>query len=120
MAEHNDIGKIGEGLARDYLKKNGYQILEVNWQFRKDEIDIIAENEEYIVIAEVKTRTTNYWGEPEVFVNKQKQRLMVRAANAYLEQSDSDKEVRFDIIAVLLARAGINSTILTTLFHPLI
>lgn len=120
MAEHNDIGELGEGLARDYLKKKGYQILETNWQYRKDEIDIIAEDDEFLVIVEVKTRTTNYWGEPEVFVNRQKQRFMVRAANAYIEQTDNDKEVRFDIIAVLISRGKHKIHHIDDAFYPLL
>lgn len=120
MADHIDTGKIGEALAREYLKKHGYQILETNWRWKRDEIDIIAENDDYVIIVEVKTRTTNYWGEPEVFVTKQKQKFMVRAADAYIEQTDSDKEVRFDIIAVLMAQGKHKIHHIDDAFYPLL
>ena len=120
MAQHNDIGEIGEGLARDYLKNKGYQIREMNWQISKNEIDIIAEDNEYLVFVEVKTRSTNYWGEPELFVNRQKQRFMVKAANAYVQKTDSDKEVRFDIVAVLLSGGKHKIHHIEDAFYPLL
>ncbi|MFY7938847.1 MAG: YraN family protein, partial [Flavobacterium sp.] len=43
MAEHNDLGKLGEELAVDFLEKNSYEILETNWTFQKAEVDIIAQ-----------------------------------------------------------------------------
>lgn len=120
MAEHLDLGQKGELLARDYLKKKGYQILKTNWQFGKDEIDIIAEDENYIIIVEVKTRSTSYFGEPEVFVNKQKQRFLIRAANAYIEKFDTDKEVRFDVIAVTVSRENNRIDHIDDAFYPLV
>ncbi|MCF8309595.1 MAG: YraN family protein [Bacteroidales bacterium] len=120
MAEHLDLGQKGELLARDYLKNKGYQILKTNWRFGKDEIDIIAEDENYIVIVEVKTRSTSYFGEPQVFVNKQKQRFLIRAANAFIERSDSDKEVRFDIIAVTVSREKNRIDHIDDAFYPLV
>lgn len=103
MAEHNDTGAAGEEMAADYLSKNGYSILDRNWRFGKEEIDIIAQKDDVLVIAEVKTRSSNFFGEPEEFVTRQKQRLLIKAANAYVERKNLDVEVRFDILSVILS-----------------
>ena len=56
MAEHNDLGRLGEQLAHDFLIAKGYQILEQNWSCGHKEIDIIAMDGKELVIVEVKTR----------------------------------------------------------------
>jgi putative endonuclease len=100
MAEHNDLGKLGEELAVDFLQKNGYSILETNWTFQKAEIDIIAQKENTLAIVEVKTRSSLEFGLPQDFVKPKKIQLLVKAVNEYLISNDLDLEVRFDIISV--------------------
>lgn len=102
MAEHNLTGQKGEFLAAAYLEENGYTILETNWRFKNLEADIIAKKAETLVIAEVKTRKSNYFGEPESFVNKQKQRNLIKTAHEYVERNKLELEVRFDIVSVVL------------------
>lgn len=102
MAEHNITGQKGEQMAAEFLEKQGYKILETNWRFLNLEADIIAEKSKTLVIAEVKTRKSNYFGEPESFVTKQKQKNLIKIANAYIERKQLDLEVRFDIISVVL------------------
>tara|TARA_R100000306_G_scaffold1735_2_gene4723 strand:- start:23186 stop:23548 length:363 start_codon:yes stop_codon:yes gene_type:complete len=102
MAHHNELGKIGEQLAAEYLLKNGYKILERNFFYDKAEIDIIAQKEENTIqIIEVKTRNSSFFGDPQSFVTKGKIKLLVKAANEYMIGNNLDKEVQFDIIAVL-------------------
>ena len=101
MADHNDLGNLGEHLALEYLVAKGYKILDTNWQFQHKEIDIIAKKPPFIVFVEVKTRRTNYFGEPYTFVNVAKQRHLVKAANEYVSRFDIDDEARFDIVSVL-------------------
>ncbi|MFT5437293.1 MAG: putative endonuclease [Ulvibacter sp.] len=101
MAYHNDLGKLGEQLAVDYLSRNGFIILERNFIYNKAEVDIIAKKEEKIIIVEVKTRNSAFFGDPQDFVTKTKIKLMVKAANEYVTTNEIDLEVRFDIIAVL-------------------
>ena len=101
MAYHNDFGKLGEDLAVAFLIRKGYQILERNFIFDKAEIDIIAETHDQIIIAEVKTRNSDYFGDPQDFVSKNKIKLLVKAANEYIINQDIDKEIRFDIISVI-------------------
>lgn len=101
MAYHNELGKIGEQLAADYLHRQGYSILERNFIYDKAEIDIIAKKGEQIIIVEVKTRNSDFFGDPQDFVTKGKIKLLVKAANEYIVSNKLDLEVRFDVIAVL-------------------
>lgn len=101
MADHNDLGKRGEEAAVRYLRQKGYEILESNWIYAKYEIDIIAKNDEYIVFAEVKTRTSSIWGHPEEAVSKAKIKRIVEAADFYLNEYDIDLPARFDVLSVV-------------------
>ena len=98
---HNELGIWGEQYAADYLLRNGYEILERNWFFNKAEIDIIARHGEQLVIVEVKTRNSDFFGDPQEFVKPSKIKLLVKAANEYIISNDLDIETRFDVIAVL-------------------
>ncbi len=100
MAEHNDLGKLGEELAAEYLQKNGYVILETNWVFQKAEIDILAQKGNILAVVEVKTRSSIDFGLPQDFVKPKKIQLLVKAINGYVTENDLDLDVRFDIIAI--------------------
>ncbi len=101
MATHNDLGRQGESLAKTLLVNTGYEILDENWTHGKAEIDLIAYKDRVIIFAEVKTRTGNFFGEPEDFVDNRKQKLLAEAADEYIYLMDHQGEVRFDIISVL-------------------
>lgn len=100
MAKHYELGKEGEELAVNHLLEKGYEILEQNWRYLKAEIDIIAQTGTTLAVVEVKTRSTNEFGNPQDFVNPKKIKLLVSATNEYVTQRDLDVEVRFDIIAI--------------------
>lgn len=104
MAEHNELGKIGEDLAVEYLQQNGYKILDRNWTFQKAEIDIIAQKESDLAIVEVKTRSSLDFGLPQDFVKPKKIQLLIKAVNAYINDREKDfcddLNIRFDIIAI--------------------
>lgn len=100
MAQHNELGKLGEAMAVAHLKKNGYQILETNWTFAKAEIDIIAKKAEVLAIVEVKTRSDIAFGLPQDFVSPKKIQLLTKAVHQYVISNDLDVEVRFDIISI--------------------
>lgn len=100
MAEHNELGKIGEELAVDFLIEKGYEIVETNWTFQKAEVDIIAKKENVLAVVEVKTRSSVVFGSPQDFVKPKKIKLLVKAINEYVIANDLDMEVRFDIIAI--------------------
>lgn len=101
-AQHNQLGKKGERIARKMLEEKGYQILETNWRNEKDEIDIIAMDGDELVIVEVKTRSSDYFGMPEDAVGYQKEAFLVRATEAYLEENELDCDSRFDIVSIIL------------------
>ena len=100
MARHNELGKLGEKIASEYLLTKGYLIREQNWRCGKVEIDIVAEVNCRLVIVEVKTRTDDFV-DPLDAVDAKKQHNLVRAANAYLNYTDLDMDVQFDIITII-------------------
>ncbi|MGL5112595.1 MAG: YraN family protein [Flavobacterium sp.] len=100
MAAHNELGKLGEGFAVEYLQKEGYTILATNWIFQKAEIDILAQKEGILAVVEVKTRSSIAFGLPQDFVKPKKIQLLVKAVDAYISLNEIDVEVRFDIIAI--------------------
>ncbi len=118
MAEHNDTGTKGEELAAVFLKNKGYSILETNWRFKNLEADIIAADNKTLVIAEVKTRKSNYFGEPETFVNKQKQKNLIKTAQEYIQRNQLDLEVRFDIISIILGENNTKINHIEDAFYP--
>jgi putative endonuclease len=120
MAEHNETGNIGEDLAEKHLRSLGYEILERNWHFGKNEIDIIAKDGNTIVIVEVKTRKSSYFGEPEVFVTRSKQRSLIIAANGYMLKKNIDLEARFDIISVTYSGNSYNIKQIKDAFYPIV
>lgn len=101
MADHNDLGILGETIARKYLLNKGYRIVDANWRFGKDEIDIIAIDKNQLVIVEVKTRSNRELGEPEDAVTKKKQKFLVRAADVYITNNNIEMECRFDIVSII-------------------
>ena len=100
MATHNDLGKLGEKMAVDFLIKKGHVILETNWVFDKAEVDIIAQKGTVLVVVEVKTRSSSTFGLPQEFVKPKKIQLLVKAINEYVNRNDLDVDVRFDIMAI--------------------
>lgn len=107
MAEHNDLGNLAEELATSFLIRKGYKILENNFRHHKGEIDIIAEFQNQIIIAEVKARSSNIFMEPQEAVTKKKIKSLVAVANFFMKFRNLDQEVRFDIIAVQPDQSGI-------------
>ncbi len=101
MAQHNELGKIGEKLAADYLQSKGYEIIIRNYVFQKAEIDIIAKHNNMMICVEVKTRNSDFFGDPQEFVTKGKIKNLVKAMDAFIIENDIQLETRFDIIAVL-------------------
>lgn len=106
MARHNIFGKNGERLAKEYLEKSGYEILDENWTFGKAEVDLIVYKERQIIFVEVKTRSGNAFGEPEDFVDPAKQLLLENAANEYIYLMGHKGEIRFDIVSILFDKHG--------------
>ncbi|MFR9165382.1 MAG: YraN family protein [Dysgonomonas sp.] len=101
MAEHNDLGRVGEDLAAKFLIDEGYILVSRNWRCGRIEIDLIVKSSDYIVFVEVKTRTSDHWGQPEDAVDERRIRNMTEAADYYVQENDIDLPVRFDVISIL-------------------
>ena len=112
---HNiKLGQLGEKIAADYLQKNGYRIVSKNLHVSRNEIDIIAEDSNFLVFVEVKTRSVAYqessaYGSPGRAVNYKKRSNTVQAAKAYLMSNYTDKQPRIDVIEVYMKERGDNS-----------
>ncbi|MBI3518588.1 MAG: YraN family protein [Bacteroidetes bacterium] len=101
MPNNTEKGTRGEEIAVAYLLKHGYQIIEKNWRHSHLEIDIIASINDTLVIVEVKLRTNDFFGNPEEFVTKNKQKKVIKAADVYIKENNINWETRFDIIAII-------------------
>lgn len=98
-----DIGKRGEDIAADYLKRNDFTIILRNYRKNCGELDIIAENDGDLVFIEVKTRTTETHGSAEEAVTPAKQRQIVKLATIYMsEKGLFDQNIRFDVVCIIL------------------
>jgi putative endonuclease len=95
------LGQEGERLAANYLVKEGYSIIERNYRYHRNEIDIIARHGRTLCFVEVKTRLSSAKGHPAEAVTLQKQHEIIKAARAYLAFcADGEFDCRFDVIAV--------------------
>lgn len=98
-----DVGKQGEALAENYLKKKGYTILEKNFRYRKGEIDLITEHKGSCIFVEVKTRKNSKYGLPREAVNYHKQKQIYQTAKVFLRNKNLFYTyIQFDVIEVYL------------------
>lgn len=103
MAKHNDLGKWGEDIAADYLQRKGYVILERDWKSGHRDLDIIAMDGDTVVFVEVKTRSNRLFTDPVDAVGYQKIRHLQQAANHYVKYRHIDRDIRFDIICIVVS-----------------
>lgn len=97
------VGKKGEELAKMYIQKQGYKIIECNRRFsRLCEIDIIALDKNTLVFIEVKTRTTNVCGMPFEAITKSKYNHIKKGLFLYMQEHPEYKKFRIDAMSVLL------------------
>lgn len=106
--KRKSLGKLGESLAREHLKKSGCKILEQNYQVRIGEIDLIVEDSGMLVFVEVKTRSDSTHGSPFDAVTPAKQKQLSKVALFYLGRHDMhDRPARFDVVSVQI-RTGVS------------
>jgi len=94
-------GSDGENLAAEYLTGKGYEVLERNYRVGRAEIDLIVRKGNWLIFVEVKTRSGSAFGFPEEFVDREKERNVLFAAEWYIERVNWQGNVRYDIVAVL-------------------
>ena len=105
--KRRDTGRLGEELARDFLKKRGFRILESNYRCPEGEIDIVAHHKNCLVFVEVRTKTSQEFGSPEESVTQAKKKRMVATAQHYWQTHDRQLPLwRIDFVAVELDKKG--------------
>ena len=96
------VGKNGEEIARTYLEKKGFKILETNKRFsRYSEIDIIALDKSTLVFVEVKTRKTDVCGHPLEAITKTKYQHIKQGLYMYIKDNPQYKKYRIDAVSIL-------------------
>lgn len=97
-----ELGQQYEEKACEYMQKQGFRVLERNFQCRQGEIDIIGEQDGYLVFAEVKYRMTQIAGMAEEAVTYAKQKRICRTADyyRYMHKIGDDRPIRYDVIAI--------------------
>ena len=98
--QRRKAGNIGEDAVCGFLARHGYEIIKRNFTVRGGEIDIIAEKADTIAFVEVKTRTIGSMTSAEEAVDLRKQRLIIRTAQAYLQNAAQPLQCRFDVAVV--------------------
>lgn len=98
--QRRKAGNIGEDAVCGFLVRHGYEIIKRNFTVRGGEIDIIAEKADTIAFVEVKTRTVGSMTSAEEAVDLRKQRLIIRTAQAYLQNAAQPLQCRFDVAVV--------------------
>ncbi len=101
MADHIELGKRGEQKAADYIRERGYKIVARNWRFKHKEVDIIAYDGNYLVVIEVRTRTSSNWEHPRESITPGKIRFLVNATEEFIMQKKIDNPVRFDVVTCM-------------------
>jgi putative endonuclease len=118
MSESQSLGQKGETLAIEYLQKAGYKIRHRNWRSGKKELDIVAENNDFVVFVEVKTRTDDYLEHPANAITREKQRSIIFAADGYIQRYNLNKESRFDVITVIVKGETTDIDHIENAFYP--
>ncbi|WP_294344366.1 YraN family protein [Prosthecochloris sp.] len=99
----HDLGRQGEMTATAFLLEKGYRILDRNYRYRRNEIDIVAADKQTLCFIEVKTRSSDVKGHPLEAVTREKQQEIIKAASAYLTTLPApEPDCRFDVIAIIV------------------
>lgn len=107
MADKDDLGRLGEQLAAEYLQQAGIRILDRNWRCADGELDIVAAERRVLVACEVKTRSGVAFGSPLEAISRRKQARLRRLAVGWIQAHGVlFDEVRIDVIGLVRDRAG--------------
>jgi len=102
-----EVGKLGEKLARKFLQKRGYHIQETNFHCREGEIDIIAQQKDYLVFIEVRTKSSLDFGSPEESITSAKKEKLIASALTYINTHQNlPSSWRIDVVAIEIDQSG--------------
>jgi putative endonuclease len=120
MAQHNDLGHWGEGIAEQYLQEKGFDILYRNYQIGRLELDLVArQSPNLLIIVEVKTRTSDLWQDPLAAVDQKKQRHLIRAGHRLAQRLKTPNlSIRFDLISVVGRPSNYQISHIEDAFYP--
>ena len=105
--KRRDTGILGEKLAQDFLKKQGYRVIETNYRCPEGEIDIIAKHKDSLVFIEVRTKRSLEFGSPEESITRTKrERLRTAAARYRQTHNNLPLSWRIDVVAIELDQRG--------------
>ncbi len=108
MSQHNQVGQLGEDLARRYLEERGYTIVHQNYRTKYAEIDLVAEKKDHflakpkLIFVEVRTKIGEQFGSPEDTLNRAKLRKVLWNSNTYAAFAKWDGAARIDAICIVL------------------
>jgi len=119
VASHLTLGKRGEKLAAQFMESEGYLILNCNYKPKKYEIDIIAIKKDILVFVEVKTRSSDYFGDPAESVTPKKENHIAEAAAEFIENYKGEyMDIRYDIISIIIDGSSIKINHIEDAFFP--
>ena len=102
-----EVGKLGEKLAQEFLKQRGYRILETGFRCREGEIDIVAWQKDCLIFVEVRTKSNLDFGTPEESITKGKKEKLITTALTYIEaHPNSPSSWRIDVVAIEIDPKG--------------
>lgn len=94
------IGKKGEEIASHFLMQKGYEVLEKNYRFGKNEVDLITQKQGLLIFIEVKLRSSLEYGMPEEMVSEGQKKRIIETAENYIFEHNWQNDIRFDIISI--------------------
>jgi putative endonuclease len=100
MTTKTEKGKEGEATAEKFLADKGYTVIARNYRYKRSEIDLIVQKENWLVFVEVKMRSSKAFGFPEKSVNAAKRKKILEGAAQYLHETNWTGNVRYDIVAI--------------------
>ena len=100
MGRNNIVGAWGEAVAAEYIRKKRYKVIATGYRCRYGEIDLIAQNKQYLLFIEVKLRRSDRFAEAKEFVDSHKQERLRTTASVYLDQFPTELQPRFDVIEI--------------------
>jgi len=102
MSQHNEVGKLGEKIAGEFLEKQGYKIIEQNYRTKYAEIDLVSKKGKDLIFVEVRTKIGENFGTPEETINKKKLIKLYKNATAYTVVKKWKGFFRIDAICIVL------------------
>jgi len=102
------IGRLGEERAAEYLQSKGYILLETNYRFKRNEVDLIMKRDNVLVFVEVKSKTSVSYGFPEEAVDSKKAARIIETAEHYVFEQNWQGLLRFDIVAIVNKRGSVD------------